>query len=128
MKEIAFCVGDTPIRLTPDGTSIQNWATNANDVAATGEDGLTSADPYTGIYYPWALGTNLDGTEVMIPPSAIALTTMAYNDNVAYPWYAPAGYTRGLITNATSVGYLSSAGEYTPTILFKVSETCSVYK
>jgi hypothetical protein len=117
LKQIAFTVGDTPIRLTPDGTSIQNWATNAADVAATGEEGLVTSDPYTGIYYPWALSTNLDGSEIMVPPSSVAMVTIAYNDQVAYPWYAPAGFTRGLITNATSVGYLNSDGEYTPTIL-----------
>ncbi len=117
MKEISFTVADTPIRLTPDGTSIQNWATNAADVAADGENGLVTANPYVGLYYPWGLSTNTDGTEIMIPPSAIAMVTIAYNDQIAYPWYAPAGFNRGLITNATSVGYLNSAGEYTPTIL-----------
>ena len=117
MKEVAFCVGDTPIRLASDATSIQNWATNNADVAATGEDGLTTGNAYTGIYYPWGLSTNLDGTEIMIPPSAIGLVTIAYNDQIAYPWYAPAGFNRGLVTNATSVGYLSSESEYVPTIL-----------
>ena len=117
MSETAFCVADTPIRLTPDGTSIQNFANNVADVPADDEDGLVTADAYTGIYYPWGLSTDLSGNEIMIPPSAIALVTIAYNDQVAYPWYAPAGFNRGLVTNATSVGYLSSAGEYVPTIL-----------
>lgn len=117
MNGTAFCVADTPIRLNPEGSSIQNWANNAADAVADGEDGLVTADYNTGIYYPWGLSTNLDGTEIMIPASAIALVTMAYNDQVAYPWYAPAGFNRGLVTNASSVGYLSSEGEYTPTIL-----------
>lgn len=117
MKETAFCVSDTPIRLPPDGTSVQNWATNAADVASDGEDGLVTSGPYLGIYYPWGLGTNVDGTEIMVPPSAVALNTIAYNDQVAYPWYAPAGYNRGLVTNASSVGYLNSTGLYVPTIL-----------
>jgi hypothetical protein len=117
MKETSFCVLDTPIRLISEGTAIQNWANNGLDVASDGEDGLVNADHNTAVYYPWGLSTNLDGTEIMIPPSAIALRTMAYNDQVAYPWYAPAGFNRGLVTNATSVGYLSSQGEYVPTIL-----------
>jgi len=117
-KQVAFCVADTPVRLPPDGTSVQNYATNAADAAITGEDGLTVSDDYTAIYYPWGLSTNLDGSEIMIPPSAIALVTIAYNDQVAYPWYAPAGFTRGLVTNATSVGYLdASTSEYVPVIL-----------
>ena len=117
MSNTAFNVADTPVRLTPDGTSIQNWANNAADAAADGEDGLVTANAYTAVYYPWGLSTDLSGNEIMIPPSAIALVTMAYNDSVAYPWFAPAGFNRGLVTNATSVGYLSSAGDYVPTIL-----------
>jgi hypothetical protein len=117
MKHTAFCVADTPIRLPPSGTAIQQWANNGLDVSGDGENGLVTGDAYTGVYYPWGLGTNLDGSEVMIPPSAIALVTMAYNDQVAYPWYAPAGFNRGLVTNASSVGYLNSEGEYVPTIL-----------
>jgi hypothetical protein len=117
LNGIAFCVADTPARLASDATSIQNWANNAADVAADGEDGLVTADYNTAIYYPWGLSTNTDGTEIMIPPSAIALVTIAYNDQLAYPWYAPAGFNRGLVTNAQSVGYLNSDGQYTTTIL-----------
>jgi hypothetical protein len=116
-KEVAFIVGDTPARLKPSGTAIQKWATNANNAASNGDKGLTSANPYVGLYYPWGLSTNVDGTEIMVPPSTIALRTIAYNDQVAYPWFAPAGFTRGLVSNAASVGYLSDEGEYTPVIL-----------
>ena len=116
-KEVAFIVGDTPCRLPPIGTAINNWATNALNAPSTGEAGLTLSNPYVGLYYPWGLSTNLDGMEVMVPPSTIVLRTMAYNDLVAYPWYAPAGYRRGLVTNATSVGYLTSENEFKPILL-----------
>ena len=116
-KNIAFIIGDSPARLASDGTSIQNWATNMADVTDNGDKGLTTADPYAGIYYPWALSTNLDGTAVFVPPSVLALRTYAYNDQVAYPWFAPAGFNRGLVTGATSVGYLLSDGTYQPVVL-----------
>lgn len=116
-KEVAFIVGDTPARLPPDGTSVQRWATNANNVPSTGDEGLTVANTYVGLYYPWALSTNTDGNEVVVPPSSIALRTLAYNDSVAYQWFAPAGFNRGLITNASSVGYIDDEGEYRPVIL-----------
>lgn len=116
-KEVSFIVGDTPARLTPDSTSIQRWATNANNAASNGDEGLTSSNVNVGVYYPWGLSTNVDGTEIMVPPSTIALRTIAYNDQVAYQWFAPAGFTRGLVTNAASVGYLTSEGEYQPVIL-----------
>lgn len=117
IKEVAFIVGDTPARLPPDGTSIQRWATNANNVPSTGDEGLTLANTYVGLYYPWALSTNTNGQEVVVPPSNIVLRTIAFNDTVAYPWFAPAGFNRGLITNAGSVGYITSEGEYQPVIL-----------
>jgi phage tail sheath protein FI len=40
------------------------------------------------------------------------LRTMILNDQVAYPWFAPAGVRRGGITNATAVGYVDSEGEF----------------
>lgn len=117
MLNVAFVVGDTPIRLQPNGTAIATWAKNGKNVASTGEDGLTVSSDYVGLYYPWGLSADLSGNEVMVPPSAIALCAIAYNDQVAYPWYAPAGFTRGLVTNASTVGYLSAGNDYQPVIL-----------
>ena len=37
---------------------------------------------------------------------------MSLNDQVAYPWFAPAGTRRGGITNATAVGYVDGEGEF----------------
>lgn len=107
-KETAFIIGDTPARLEPSSISIQNWATNANGVALDGPEGLITHSRYAGLYYPWALATNLDGNTVFVPPSVMALRTYAYNDQVAYPWFAPAGFNRGLVTGVSSVGYLTS--------------------
>lgn len=116
-KEVAFIVGDTPARLAPTGTALTNWANNANAVASTGDDGLAVRNTYVGLYYPWGLSTNTDGAEVVVPPSTIVLRTIAYNDAVAYPWFAPAGFNRGLVSNASSVGYITSEGEFLPVIL-----------
>ena len=114
---VFFILGDTPISLPADGTAIQNWATNAADVAQDGPTGLTTAYPYAGLWYPWVLTTNLDGTAVLVPPSTSMLQVIAYNDQVAYPWFAPAGFNRGLLSNADSVGYLTSENEYQPVVL-----------
>jgi phage tail sheath protein FI len=53
----------------------------------------------------------------MVPASHIMLRTIALNDQVAYPWFAPAGLRRGVVNNATSVGYLSTEGEFVPSPL-----------
>ena len=117
-RNTAFVVADTPFRLKADATSTKNWATNANNASENGEDGLLSSSPYAAVYYPSALSTNLDGTNVVVPPSHVALRTLAYNDQVAFPWFAPAGFQRGLVQNATSVGYVDpTSGEYVPVTL-----------
>jgi phage tail sheath protein FI len=41
---------------------------------------------------------------------------MIYNDKVAYPWFAPAGMRRGVIDNATNIGYIDAgSGEFQTT-------------
>lgn len=113
-KDVAFVLIDPPARLMPDGTSIQAWAINQNNAATNGEDGLITRSRYAGVYYPWGLATNLDGSEVFVPPSVAVLRTFAFNDQVSYPWFAPAGLNRGLISVLSSVGYLNGENEYVP--------------
>lgn len=116
-KETCFVLGDSPFDLPSDATSIQAWAQNSNGAAGNGQDGLVSADPYLGVYYPSGLSTNTDGSDVVVPSSHMMLRTLAYNDQVAYPWFAPAGLTRGRLSNASSVGYIDAEGEFVPVTL-----------
>lgn len=108
-KETAFIVADAPLRLASSSTATQAWATNSGNAEENGEDGLVSSNAYAAVYYPHGLTTNLDGTNVVVPASHIALRTLAYNDNVAFPWFAPAGFQRGIVTNATGLGFINSA-------------------
>jgi hypothetical protein len=116
-KDTAFVVGDTPFTLSSTGTSLQNWATNASLAFGNGPDGLVSASKYFSAWYPSGLSTNVDGTDVVVPPSHMALRTIAYNDQVAYPWFAPAGLQRGVVNNAAAVGYVNSSGQFVSTKL-----------
>ena len=100
-KEIAFVIGDTPMSLKSDSTSLKNWA-SAN----------VPAETYAAMYYPHGLSSDLSGNDVVIPSSAIALRTIAFSDQVSYPWFAPAGLTRGVVSNATQVGYINSEDEF----------------
>jgi phage tail sheath protein FI len=36
-------------------------------------------------------------TNVIVPPSVVVLGALALNDAVGYPWFAPAGFTRGAL-------------------------------
>ena len=115
--ETAFVLGDCPFDLKDNTNDIVNWVTNASAAGSNGQDGLVTANENLAVYYPCGLTTNVDGSEVVVPPSHMALRTIAYSDSVSYPWFAPAGLQRGIITNATNVGYVSDEGEFTPVSL-----------
>lgn len=113
-KETAFIISDTPARLANAGTSLQSWATNQAGATSTGDEGLTTKYDYAANYYPpLGLTKNLDGTEVAAPSSLGALYAFLYNDSVAYPWMAPAGVNRGLLSGIfSSVGNINAEDEY----------------
>ena len=109
----AFVVGDSPARLASDATSLLAWGTNQALALEDNDQGLVSSDEYLGIFYPWGYTSDNLGNNVVVPPSHMMLRTIALSDNVAYPWFAPAGTRRGGITNATAVGYVDSlTGEF----------------
>ena len=108
----AFVVGDTPARLTSDATSLLAWGNNANGALEDNDIGAASFDEYMAMFYPWGFSSDNFGNNIAVPPSHMILRTIALNDQVAYPWFAPAGVRRGGITNATAVGYISSEGEF----------------
>jgi hypothetical protein len=113
-KATAFVLGDTPFTLSATGTALQNWATNTSNAFGNGSDGLVSRSKYFAAWYPSGLSTNVDGVDVVVPPTHMALRTIAYNDQVAYPWFAPAGLQRGVVNNAATVGYVNEEGQFVP--------------
>ena len=108
----AFIVGDSPMRLASDATTINNWATNVNVAVEDNDNGLVSRDEYLGVYYPAGFTSDNAGNNVVVPPSHMVLRTIALNDQVAYPWFAPAGTRRGGVSNASATGYLNTENEF----------------
>jgi hypothetical protein len=108
----AFVVGDSPFRLASKTTDLQNWASNANLAVEDNDNGLVSRDEYLGVYYPSGFTSDNAGNNVVVPSSHMALRTIALNDQVAYPWFAPAGTRRGSVTNATASGFVNAEGEF----------------
>ena len=107
----AFVVADTPLRLTPD--EIVNWTTNADGEGLATADGLLAGDSYSAVFYPSCQTTDLSGSPVVQPPSHMMIRTIIRSDEVAYPWLAPAGTRRGVVDNATQIGYVNAAtGEF----------------
>jgi hypothetical protein len=109
----AFIVGDTPLRLGPDGNSLVAWANNNGGLGVFAGDSIPLGDPYVGVFYPSCQTTDLSGSVVVQPPSHMMLRTIVRSDEIAYPWLAPAGTRRGLIDNAAQIGYVNAqTGEF----------------
>jgi hypothetical protein len=108
-----FVVGDTPMRLPASATDIVSWATNNAGSGYVTGDGLTSNSPYVGVFWPSCQTTDLSGSAVVTAPSHMMVRTMIRNDEVAYPWLAPAGTRRGVVDNADRIGYINGqTGEF----------------
>jgi hypothetical protein len=109
-----FVVGDTPMRLGPDGNSLVAFATNNNGLGQPNGDGNIATSNYCGVFYPSGQTTDLSGNPVVVPPSHMMVRTILRSDAASYPWLAPAGTRRGVIDNATAIGYINAAtGEFT---------------
>ena len=109
----AFIVGDTPLRLPPEGAEITAWATDNSGTGFSTGDGFTTSDAYVGVFYPSCQTTDLTGSVVVQPPSHMMLRTIVRSDEVSYPWLAPAGVRRGVIDNAERIGYVNGqTGEF----------------
>jgi hypothetical protein len=53
---------------------------------------------YTATYYPWVLTRDtVNNTQIYIPATAEVTRNLALTDNIAFPWFAAAGYTRGIV-------------------------------
>lgn len=109
--EEAMVIADTPMTLDP--TEVVAWS-------ETTERQRSESVAY---YYPAGLASNLDGVNVVVAASGIALRTYAFSDNVSELWFAPAGTRRGLVTGVTSVGYADcgASGCSTPSEFVEVN-------
>jgi Phage tail sheath C-terminal domain len=112
-KQTAFVIGDTPFRLPSDATSLISYFSNEAIAVDNNEKGLVTHDDYLGVYYPSGYTTDNFGNNIVVPASHMALRTISLSDSVSYPWFAPAGLRRGIVSNATSSGYVDAkTGEF----------------
>ena len=119
-RNTAFVIGDTPMNLPANIIQLTNWS---EGISGSYGDGITTADPYLGVFYPACQTTDVQGNEIVMPASHMALRTFIRSDNVSYQWFAPAGTRRGLIDNATQIGYLQTTGTTTQFIQTGVNQS-----
>ena len=95
----ALAIIDIPNVYTPASDSNETAATRRNFTVKQAVDDLKDRsinNSYGATYMPWVLArdTNTNRT-LWMPPSVAALGAMATNDKLAAPWFAPAGFNRG---------------------------------
>jgi len=97
---------NAPYNVTTDDADVTS-AFGFNQVTVDTVDALVdlldAADidsNYTATYWPWVQERDTENTvNVWLPPTLEVVRNIALTDNIAFPWYAVAGYSRGL-TNA----------------------------
>ena len=64
----------------------------------------TQNTSYATVYGNWmAVNDSYAGKQCWVPSSGFAAAAMARTDAVAFPWFAPAGFTRGLVSFANDI-------------------------
>jgi hypothetical protein len=75
-----------------------NYTTADETISSLDDLGLDSN--YSATYWPWIQVRDTDNaTQLFIPPTGEVLKNIALTDNVSYPWFAVAGYSRGLVNS-----------------------------
>jgi hypothetical protein len=78
-------------RLYDDSAAFSNPRETAEQFEGRGVD-----NNYAATYYPDVfLQDPINNRAVRVPSSVVAYGALGYNDLVAYPWFAPAGFNRG---------------------------------
>jgi hypothetical protein len=92
-----MAIVDPPFGLTVN--EIIDWQNGVHPLNTTRFD-----SDFLALYWPWVkIRDTYNQVDVWIPPSGSVLAVYARNDNLAEPWFAPAGATRGLVPNITDV-------------------------
>lgn len=59
---------------------------------------------FAALYWPWLkLRDTFNNIDVFVPPSGSVMAVYARNDQLAAPWFAPAGLTRGIVPGILDV-------------------------
>jgi phage tail sheath protein FI len=83
---------------TPDGGSQYEIIYPQESVDNLDGTGIDSS--YTATFYPWILVRDtVNNTQIYLPPTGEVCRNLALTDNISFPWFATAGYTRGLVNS-----------------------------
>ena len=96
-REDCFAIIDSPFGLTvKEITEWQNGVHPLNDTRFDSDFGA--------LYWPWLKTRDtFNHIDVWVPPSGSVMAAYANSDQIAAPWFAPAGTTRGIVPNVLDV-------------------------
>ena len=89
-----------------NATRLYSNSSQKIDVNETAEQFESRAinNNFTATYFPDVfLQDPVANRPVKVPASVVALGALSYNDKVAYPWFAPAGFNRGALEEVSNV-------------------------
>ena len=83
---------------------IASASTSGAGIATTVTEAIVESTKYdtnyAAAYYPWVrINDSENNRLIWVPPSVEVMGAYSFNDSVAQPWYAPAGFTRGGLSN-----------------------------
>lgn len=110
----AFSEDQARLFLTEDRDAPVSASIAFPDVRETSEqfESRVFDNNYTATYFPDVYITDSKtGSRVRVPPSVAAIGALAYNDTVAYPWFAPAGFNRGGLDSVSNTDIRLTAGD-----------------
>lgn len=91
-----------------DGSRRFDDSTNLPNIVKTVDQfkGRNIDNNFVATYFPDTfITTNAVSKVVKVPASVSAFQALAYNDNVSFPWFAPAGFNRGALENVVNTAY-----------------------
>ena len=95
----------------PVGFKSSQQAINWTNGKATGRTAAINSS-YGSVYWPWVkMFDSFTGKDLWMDPAMFALGQMCYTDEVADPWFAPAGLTRGRLTKPIDVEVKLNQGD-----------------
>lgn len=97
MRQDCLAIIDAPFGLTVK--EIVAWQNGAHPLNTTRFD-----SDFAALYWPWVkIRDTFNNVDVWVPPSGSVMAVYARNDNLAAPWFAPAGVNRGVVPGITDV-------------------------
>lgn len=96
-RQDAMAIIDPPFGLTVN--EIVAWQNGTHPLNTTRFD-----SDFGALYWPWLkMRDTFNRIDVWVPPSSAVIATIARSDQLAAPWYAPAGMARGQVEGISDV-------------------------